>query len=75
MAMITIPQMDIRSSAIDLNASGTHSFNNEIDYAMDFSLSELCRAERISTEPYNEYVQRDPKGAHSNLLDHEGDHR
>jgi hypothetical protein len=59
--LITIPQMDIRSSAIDLNASGTHSFKNEIDYAMDFSLSELVELKN-RTEPYNEYVQRDQKG-------------
>ncbi len=59
--IISIPQMDIRSSAIDLNVSGTHTFNNEIDYAMDFSLNELLEL-KDRTEPYNEYVQRDQKG-------------
>ena len=59
--IITIPHMEIRSSAIDLSASGTHSFENEIDYAMDFSLSELIELKN-RTEPYNEYVQRDDKG-------------
>jgi hypothetical protein len=59
--IISIPQMDIRSSAIDLSVSGTHTFNNEIDYAMDFSLNELLEL-KDRTEPYNEYVQRDQKG-------------
>ena len=58
---ITIPNMEIKSSAIDLNVSGTHSFDNHINYAMDFALSELLQM-KDRTEPYNEYVQRDTKG-------------
>lgn len=59
--VLTIPNMEIKSSAIDLNVSGTHSFDNHIDYSMDFALSELLEMKN-RTEPYNEYVQRDSKG-------------
>lgn len=30
--IITIPEMEIKSSSADFNIKGTHSFNNEIDY-------------------------------------------
>ena len=53
--------MEIRSSAIDLNVSGSHTFNNEIDYTLDFALSELLELEDRK-EPYNEFVRRDDKG-------------
>ncbi|MEZ4721969.1 MAG: AsmA-like C-terminal region-containing protein [Flavobacteriales bacterium] len=60
-SVVTIPQMEIKSSALDLNISGTHTFNNHIDYAMDFALSELLEL-KDRKEPYNEYVQRDKSG-------------
>lgn len=59
--MVTIPKMEIRSSAIDLNVSGTHSFDNHIHYDMDFAVSELLEL-KDRTEPYNEYVDRDQSG-------------
>jgi len=59
--VISIPQMEIKSSAVDLNVSGTHTFDNEIDYAMDFALSDVLELKNRK-EPYNEYVQRDNAG-------------
>jgi hypothetical protein len=59
--VVTIPQMEIKSSAINLNISGTHTFDNKIDYAIDFALSELMEL-KDRKEPYNEYVQRDATG-------------
>lgn len=38
---IHIPAMEIRSSALDLTAAGTHSFDNQVDYAFEVSLSQL----------------------------------
>lgn len=38
---IFIPQMEINSSAMNLVAEGTHTFDNHIDYKMNFYLSEL----------------------------------
>jgi hypothetical protein len=38
---ITIPAMKIQSSALDLTASGTHTFNNTVDYKLQLYLSQL----------------------------------
>ena len=39
--MITIPKMEVKSNAINIVASGTHSFNNDINYRVKLSLNEL----------------------------------
>ncbi|MGI8891886.1 MAG: AsmA-like C-terminal region-containing protein [Bacteroidia bacterium] len=39
--MIYIPQMEIKSNALNLTASGIHSFDNNIDYQMQLLLSEI----------------------------------
>jgi uncharacterized protein involved in outer membrane biogenesis len=49
--MITIPLMDIRSSAMDITARGTHTFDNQIDYAIGFNLRDvLVRKDKEWTE-------------------------
>lgn len=42
--MIVIPSMDIRSSALNLVLSGTHSFTNEVDYRFNLLLKDLLAA-------------------------------
>jgi uncharacterized protein involved in outer membrane biogenesis len=39
--VITIPLMDIRSSAMDITAKGTHTFDDKIDYAVGFNLRDV----------------------------------
>ena len=39
--IVTIPAMEIKSSALSVVLSGTHSFNHEIDYNLTLLLSEL----------------------------------
>jgi hypothetical protein len=39
--MITIPSMEIKSSALSVFISGSHNFDNEIDYRVRLLLSEL----------------------------------
>ncbi len=39
--LITIPAMDIKSSALNINASGTHSFDNSYEYHLAARLSEI----------------------------------
>lgn len=39
--IIHIPNMEIRSSALNLDASGTHSFDNDIDYKFSFRFKDL----------------------------------
>lgn len=58
---VSIPKMSIRSSAIDMDAEGTHTFNNDIDYSLAFALSEFLTL-KDRKEPYNEFVRRDAKG-------------
>lgn len=38
---ITIPQMEIKSSAANITVSGTHNFKNEMDYRIEILLSEV----------------------------------
>jgi hypothetical protein len=38
---IVIPQMDIKSSAMDISAQGTHTFDNAIDYTIGFKLRDF----------------------------------
>ena len=39
--VVHIPSMEIRSNAMDINASGSHGFDNRIDYKINFKLGEL----------------------------------
>lgn len=59
--VVTIPKMEIASSALNLNVSGTHTFDNVIDYELDFAFSELLEL-KDRKEPYNEFLQRDNEG-------------
>ncbi|MEP7263389.1 MAG: AsmA-like C-terminal region-containing protein [Bacteroidota bacterium] len=49
---IYIPAMDIHSSALELTASGTHSFDNIIDYRIQLLLSQLTgkKVKQMNTE-------------------------
>lgn len=38
---ISLPKMSIRSNALDIDISGWHAFNNDIDYHLDFRLRDL----------------------------------
>lgn len=43
---IFIPEMDIKSSAMDLNFSGTHTFDQDISYLFKIKHSEIFKAKR-----------------------------
>jgi hypothetical protein len=49
---IIIPVMDIRSSAMDLTASGTHTFDNMVDYHLGLYLSQIIgrKVRQMNTE-------------------------
>jgi hypothetical protein len=42
--VLTIPKMEIKSNALDVRLSGTHSFSNQVDYSFDFRFRELKSA-------------------------------
>jgi hypothetical protein len=63
---ILIPEMDISSSAFDISVSGTHSFDNYLDYKMKIRLSELLtrKARRAKKENEENFVvEDDPRRA------------
>jgi len=45
---VIIPKMNISSSALNMNVSGTHAFSNEVDYRFDFKFRELLTNNRDS---------------------------
>jgi len=44
-SMITIPVMSIKSNALDLETSGSHTFDNKIDYRFGFRFRDLKQKE------------------------------
>ncbi|MFY7668556.1 MAG: AsmA-like C-terminal region-containing protein [Crocinitomicaceae bacterium] len=46
--IVNIPKMRIGSSAFDMDVSGVHSFDNEIDYRFAFRLRDLMKTEKDS---------------------------
>lgn len=52
--LITIPEMDILSSAFNINVSGTHNFDNYFDYKIKINLSELLAGKAARSKLENE---------------------
>lgn len=52
--MVNIPKMEIRSTALNLTASGTHSFNNDINYRIKLSLNELLSKKAKAAKKQND---------------------
>lgn len=53
--VITIPEMEIRSSAMNITISGRHTFDNEIEYHVEIRLSELRKPKNQKSDAENEY--------------------
>ncbi len=53
---VTIPDMEIQSSALNLRLSGTHTLENEMDYRLKVNLRKVLAAKfkRINTQVYRE---------------------
>ncbi|HOW09644.1 MAG TPA: AsmA-like C-terminal region-containing protein [Bacteroidales bacterium] len=66
-----VPQMDIKSSAVDLSVNGKHSFDNEYEYHVKMLLSDILsrktRKTRVRTEEFGE-VEDDGLGRTSIYL-------
>jgi uncharacterized protein involved in outer membrane biogenesis len=58
---LTIPHMDIRSSAIGISVEGTHTFSNELDYYMTFNLNEVLSKRKLDTDEYG-FIEDDKLG-------------
>ncbi len=49
---IIIPEMTIKSSALDINVNGTHSFDNHIDYGLNFRMAEVFKKNVVTEYGY-----------------------
>lgn len=68
---IFIPKTDIRSSALDLTISGTHTFNNEIDYRFQMLMNDVLWRKAKSKKKENSefgYIEDDGLGKASLFL-------
>lgn len=57
--VLYIPAMDFKNNALNLNVTGTHTFDNVVDYKVKLSLSELI-SKRRKPQP-NEFGEEDEK--------------
>ncbi|MEI6593975.1 MAG: AsmA-like C-terminal region-containing protein [Bacteroidota bacterium] len=55
--MIFIPNMDVKSNALNITLSGTHTFGNIVDYKLKIKLSELLKKKRKPTQ--NDFGEED----------------
>lgn len=58
--VITIPRMEIQSSALNLIMSGTHTLDNQIDYHLKVNLHKLLAAKFGSRQSDVQYIEEDP---------------
>jgi VCBS repeat-containing protein len=67
---IFIPKMDIQSSALDVTMSGTHTFNNEIDYHFKVLMSDILfnKAKKAKKENDEFGVVEDDKSGKTSLF-------
>ncbi|MCW3126482.1 MAG: hypothetical protein JWO03_2140, partial [Bacteroidetes bacterium] len=58
--VITIPRMEIQSSAVNLIMSGTHTLDNNIDYHIKVNLHKLLAAKFGQRDRDVQYIEEDP---------------
>ena len=58
--LITIPMMEVQSSALNLMMAGTHSFDNIMDYQIKVNLRKLLAAKFGRKENDGEYIEENP---------------
>jgi hypothetical protein len=60
--MITIPDMEVKSSAMNMRIAGTHTFSNMMNYKLQMNVSQLLFGKRESYEDEFGEVQVDENG-------------
>ena len=58
--VITIPMMEVQSSALNLMMAGTHTFDNIMDYQIKVNLRKLLAAKFGRKENDGEYIEENP---------------
>ncbi|MDY0104140.1 MAG: AsmA-like C-terminal region-containing protein [Lentimicrobium sp.] len=56
---VIIPEMEVKSSVMNLKGYGAHSFGNDIDYHFNVLLSEIGRKKRRNQPPAGAYEEDD----------------
>ena len=54
---VIIPEMEVKSSVMNLKGYGSHSFGNDIDYHLNVLLSEIGRKKRRNQPPAGSYEE------------------
>lgn len=54
---VIIPEMEVKSSAMNLKGYGAHTFGNDIDYHLNVLLSEIGRKKRRNQPPAGSYEE------------------
>jgi len=54
--LVTVPEMDIHTSAFNISVSGTHTFDNVFDYRMKVLLSEVLFNKARKKKEINEFM-------------------
>ena len=67
---VEIPFMEIHSSAMDIAGSGTHFFDNTLDYEIEFSLNEVMgkRWRKNNKKQINEFGQIENDGVKGTII-------
>jgi hypothetical protein len=68
---ITLPKTSIKSTAINLDLWGSHTFDNQIDYHIQLLISELLAKKQKANKPFDEelsLVENDPDNRRSVFL-------
>ncbi len=64
-SLISIPKTSIKNSAINIDFSGTHSFNNDIDYHIQLLISDLLSRKRKNKNDEFAQMEKDPENRRS----------
>ena len=67
---IYLPSMSINTNAMNINISGTHSFDNKINYKVNFKLSQLLTKKQDTDQDFGETI--DDNGGASFFLSMKG---
>jgi hypothetical protein len=67
---VFIPDMDIKSSAFNISASGEHGFDNEFDYKVKVNLSEILSNKAKVKKENNEFIVLEKEGERVNIFLH-----
>jgi hypothetical protein len=59
--VVRIPRMVIKSSALNIAVQGTHTFDNEMDYYMNFDLNSVLGKKEPIKDAYG-FIEDDEKG-------------